>query len=96
MKLKCIGGPNDGEWHVVSEFRMHDIVRILKPFSVKVKISEYDSDITKAVDVLYTQYRMDMAGYRTDGSETHEFKYLRWEELSRDTIMIKLLTRAFL
>ena len=40
MKVKCIGGPNDGEWYDVPDnYRLNDQIKI--PQKIKYEISDY-------------------------------------------------------
>lgn len=85
MKLKCIGGPNDGEYHECYKFREGDQVRIPKVISRHCD----------KVEISYTVYCMEITCYRDNTRMVHRFEFLRHENRKRDEIMLTLLTRTF-
>jgi hypothetical protein len=101
MKLKCVGGSNDGEYGYTYDDKPrvgeHVRMRIPKQFVPRYDniLPSLDESRIAMLDTIII-YIVDIAGYRTDGKETLRFEYLRWEGITRDEIMIKLLTDFFL
>lgn len=54
-KLKCIGGPNDGEYHDVADhFKVHDLVQVMKRLKPMPVIINYALDyepLLKSVEI---------------------------------------------
>ena len=66
MKVKCIGGPNDGEWHHVPDYnRLNDQVRI--PQKVEFKVLDYfplPDEISAIVAQRYNFYMLKELYYK--------------------------------
>jgi hypothetical protein len=65
MKLKCIGGLNDGEWHEIeNDRRIGERVRVAEKQEFKVINSKYIEDIYKeskeAMTLKYNIYRIEV------------------------------------
>lgn len=101
MRLKCIGGPNNGEWHEVHDnFRVGDCWRIAKKLEVSTKMLPINEQGILITNIEYIQYIFDQAAYRYNNNENnenkfYEFMYLRYEKLTRDEIMMDLLIKTF-
>lgn len=73
MRVKCIGGPNDGEWYNVdSHFRSGDHYRIA--VNSKLSIANYSPDyqIPQSVTIQYNEYVL----HYLRGPRKEEFKYM--------------------
>ena len=66
MKVKCISGPNDGEWHHVPDYsKLNDQIRI--PAKVEFKVLEYiphPNEIPKSVAQNYNYYILKNLRYK--------------------------------
>lgn len=81
MKLKCIGGPNDREYHDVHrEYGEGNIVRIL--CYSKLSIADYQpSPIPDRVTIEYNFYIVTVIKYM-ENDRLSEFKFLRYQGMS--------------
>lgn len=70
MKLKCIGGVFDGEWHYASdECKFGDSVRIAnkpKSYDASVTYFPFTKEAMKAVTVDYIIYQIDCFHFSKD------------------------------
>lgn len=97
MKLKCVGGPNDGEWKDCSYFKPGDQIRVAKRSENRFIYGASIDKVEDTISISHAHYMMEITCYRDNKGLTHEFKFLREVDgPSRDTIMIKLLTNSFL
>mgnify|MGYP001558847194 CR=1 FL=1 len=76
MQLKCIGGPNDGEWMSVDDhYRQHDFVKVSMK-SMRSHLSHPPIDHMQSyIAVEYYIYRLEILKFR-DKDEYREFKCL--------------------
>lgn len=89
MRLKCIGGPNDGEYHESRDKRYGDLVNIpqFEPMSICCDVNAVP-EITK---VNYAYYRIEKLGWQLD-SNIKEWNFLLYEKLTIPEIFNKLFT----
>ncbi len=94
MKLKCIGGYNNGEYRDVPiERPINDIWKIVIQ-EPKVFISPIEQ-IQETTFINYETYIISVTKYQDATGIRHEFKFLRHEKLTNDEIMLRLLTQTF-
>lgn len=95
MKLKCIGGPCDGQSQWI-EFdpRIGDHIRVMKPLKFKVSddIPTSYEEITKVVVANYYLYMVDCLKYSHKQNDISEIWFLRSENLTTfDAIQLQFL-----
>jgi hypothetical protein len=92
MKLKCIGGPNDGEyWSTVSEeTQVGEWVQTFKP-PENIEVNSPSQIITLDRSL----YLVEMIRYHDKQEVISEWLFLRFSSLDRDQIMIDLLNDKF-
>ena len=78
MKVKCIGGPNDGEWYDIPDnYRLNDQIKI--PQKIKYEISDYMpasyEEIRDLITVKLELYILKELRYNRNGI-TEKFQYL--------------------
>jgi len=82
MKLKCIGGPNDGEWHDTGIFnRVGDCIRVQqrKDFKEALACNPFDLDeMQKTVVIQFKLYMIDCFHFAKDD----RYLFLRPQEWS--------------
>ena len=62
MKVKCIGGPNDGEWIVLSDnHKLHDQIRIAA--KVEFKVLDYLPSIDQIPNIVNQSYNYYILKY---------------------------------
>lgn len=78
MKVKCIGGPNDGEWHNLPDnFRLNDIIQVQGKSRQMFKWSEEDS-LLDTVTVSHNHYQLKELCFNRPGEikPLERYKYL--------------------
>ncbi len=92
MKLKCIGGYNNGEYIDVPDDRpINDIWKIIIQ---EPEASVSSEQIQETTLIKYETYIISVILYVAKDIR-REFKFLRHEKLTRDEIMLRLLTQTF-
>lgn len=62
MKLRCIGGKNNGKWHHVEDYyRMHDRVQVYIYPKELLNFNYDDPPVFAAIDIEY--YSIEQIGY---------------------------------
>lgn len=78
MKLKCIGGPNHGQYQSVpNDYRNGELVRLIK--YPEISINETIS--ADRITVEYNYYIIETIKYNVDKNNMEEFKFLRWKTI---------------
>jgi len=74
MKVKCIGGPNDGEWHYIEDYnRLNDMVQIRGKIELSVgNYLPHPDEIPKIVSQNINLYILKQLHY----TNKEVFKYL--------------------
>ncbi len=91
MQLKCIGGPNDGEWIDVDDhYRQHDFVKVSMKSMRSYLSGLIIDDLQACIAMEYNIYRIEILKFR-DKDEYREFKCLIPQDADLwDTIVNKL------
>lgn len=65
MKVICIGGPNDGEWHFApDEARINDWIKV--PKKLDTVCVNFDLDLIPNVSISYNEYRLSRFHFSKD------------------------------
>lgn len=82
MKLKCIGGPNDREYHDVPKYQCeHDMVRIYCYSKLNIADYHQPSPIPDRVTIEHNFYIVTVIKYM-ENDRLSEFKFLRYQGMS--------------
>lgn len=90
MKLKCIGGPHDGEYKETFNRRYNDIIVIINHENTPTVNFEVNT-IPSITKTEYAYYKIEKLGWVKDGKHK-EWTFLLYEKLTIHDIFDKLFT----
>lgn len=97
MKLKCIGGPNNGEYHIVDDLHhVGDAWKVKQKNEYKVSFDmPLPDEMPEFVTEKYEIYIIDRMSYIKPDRKTFWVQFLRYEKDDKDKLMEKILKQTF-